>query len=76
MTFYLNPRTQEVTGVEVDGVLFSQYEIYNGLKKQIPKKAVDLEFYHECPVCFSVVAFHAKHCETCGQRLEWEENDG
>ena len=53
-----------------------------------PKKAIKLKekeciYTHECPVCHQYVGTvfddgveHDDYCCSCGQRLDWSEDDG
>lgn len=49
------------------------------LEKQMPKKPVKDEYYHECcPNCGWVVCYnewggrYLPHCENCGQAIDWK----
>lgn len=55
----------------------------NALEKQIPKKPISLPdghpFYyeiHDCPFCEeSVYVAEGGFCPSCGQALDWSDND-
>ncbi len=49
------------------------------LKKQIPKKPIDVDvtgncIIGKCPVC-NRLAWTFRYCKSCGQRLDWSEYD-
>lgn len=59
-----------------DLTVLNKWAILNAIKKQIPKKPVDLaknELYGNCSVCGTVVHIGEKYCDQCGQALDWEE---
>lgn len=48
----------------------------NSIKKQIPKKPVVKAWHDYCPICYrELFGSKPNYCESCGQRLDWEEDN-
>ena len=53
----------------------------NALEKQIPKKPIFYAHDYYCSVCNSIVGNNEfewkrfKYCDTCGQKLDWSEEE-
>ena len=49
----------------------------SALEKQKAKKAEKEKYFYgflyRCPVCKKYLRINQKHCEDCGQKLDWEE---
>ncbi len=60
-------------------VVLNKTTIMDALKKQMPKKPVNLaknELYGNCAVCGKVVHIGERYCDQCGQALDWGTGDG
>lgn len=61
-----------------DVTVLNKKAILEALQKQIPKKPVNLaksELYGKCAVCGNVVCVVHRHCDQCGQALDWEADN-
>lgn len=48
----------------------------SALEKQIPKKAIcKAENFTLCPNCNKRTVVHFKHCQSCGQALDWSDTE-
>ncbi len=52
----------------------------DSLERQIPKKPIVLRKFHDlrCPVCKGYVETEVdeyRYCPTCGQRIDWSEQE-
>lgn len=45
------------------------------LEKQIPKKPIDRCMFKECPDCHEIEIQYCNYCPTCGQKLDWSDED-
>ena len=45
------------------------------LEKQIPKKPIDRCMFKECPTCQEVEISCCGYCPSCGQALDWSEEN-
>lgn len=45
------------------------------IDKQIPQKPFGKSPFNECPCCGKTVHKEMKHCNECGQALDWSDTD-
>ena len=45
------------------------------LEKQIAKKPIDRCMFKECPDCHEIEIQYCNYCPTCGQKLDWSDED-
>lgn len=46
------------------------------VEKQTPKKPIgSMKVFSKCPVCKNELYEEQKHCEECGQALDWSDNN-
>lgn len=57
-------------------VVLNKTTIMDALKKQMPKKPVNIakcELYGRCAVCGQTVHIGNQYCDQCGQSLDWSD---
>lgn len=47
----------------------------SAMEKQVPKKPTDRCMYKECPACGEVEIEFCKYCPSCGQKLDWRNEE-
>ena len=47
----------------------------SAMEKQVPKEPVDRCMYKECPACGEVEIEFCKYCPSCGQKLDWRNEE-
>lgn len=47
----------------------------SAMEKQVPKKPTDRCMYKECPNCGEVEIQFCKYCPSCGQKLDWSDEE-
>ena len=54
---------------------FTFNSLLEAREKQIPKKPTDRCMYKECPACGEVEIEFCKYCPSCGQKLDWRNEE-
>ncbi len=54
---------------------FTFNSLLEAREKQEPKKPTDRCMYKECPACGEVEIEFCKYCPSCGQKLDWREEE-
>lgn len=49
--------------------------IISAMEKQVPKEPTDRCMYKECPACGEVEIQFCKYCPSCGQKLDWRNEE-
>ena len=49
--------------------------LISAMEKQVPKEPTDRCMYKECPACGEVEIQFCKYCPSCGQKLDWRNEE-